>query len=35
MQGLTHPLRVLKDDQCILVEDETLTFTGSEAETKL
>lgn len=35
MQGLKYPLRVLKDDQCILIEDETFTFIGEETETKL
>ena len=35
MQSLTYPLRVLKDDQCIIVEDETFTFIGEEAETEL
>ena len=35
MQGLTYPLRVLTDEQCILVDNQTFTFIGNEAETKI
>lgn len=35
MKTLKYPLKVLKDDQCFLVEDDKVTFIGNEEETVL
>lgn len=35
MKGLKYPLKVLKDNQCFLVEDDKVTFFGDDKETIL
>jgi peptidase E len=35
VETLTHPLRVLRDDQCFYIEDNQISFVGSGEETQL